>query len=347
MRSSRKVCRSDRSRVGLASIMVLLASCTEGAPVRVDEDPVLARVAGEPIRASDVRAEIAFQIYRREVDIYALLERETMRLVEERLLAYESAARGATREELWREAEGDPAPVGEAEIDAYLREHPSDLPPERVRPRIRNYLEEMRREERRLAFLRGLRERAEVEILLTPPLPPRTSVDLTGAPARGPSNAPVTVVHFSALTSAQSARSARNLEKLRREFGDRLRFVHGHYPVERDEIALRAAQLAVAAQARGVFWELHDRLFALEDPVDESTLAGVASEFALADAYESLAGDRETLLAVKRDIEVANRAGVHREPTLFVNGRYFMGLYSYERLRQLVVEELEVRKTCS
>lgn len=345
MRSPPKVCRSGRSRASLVPSLLMLASCLEGAPVTVDEDPLLARVAGKPIHASEVHAEIAFQIYRRKVDIYTLLKRETQRLVEEQLLASEAAARGATPEELWREAEGDLAPIGDAEIEAYLSEHPTDLPLERVRPRIRHYLEETRREERRLAHLRRLRERAGVEILLTPPLPPRAFVDLTGAPVRGPSDAPVTVVHFAALTSQDSARSARNLEKLRREFGDRLRIVHRHYPLERDELGLRAAQLAVAAQASGLFWELHDRLFALEEPVDESTLAEMASEFGLADTYEALSGDRETLLAVKRDIDSANRAGVGREPTLFVNGRYFMGLYSYTRLRQLVVEELGVRDT--
>jgi protein-disulfide isomerase len=340
MRSSSSAWRRRTRRLGILAGLCLLAGCSDRGSPRAEEDAVLARWPGEVIRASEARQEIAFQIYRKEVDIYSLLERETMRLVDERLLAREAAARGVTPEALLRAVADEADPVSEGEIDSYLRDHPSDVPPGQARPRVRHYLEETRREERRLALLARLRERAGVEILLTPPEPPRVEVDTRGAPARGPADAPVTLVHFAALTSPRSAHSAQNLAKLRAEFGDRLRFVHRHYLLERDELGLRAAQLAVVAQAQGRFWSLHDRLFSIGDRVDESVLAGVAEDLGLAAAYEELPGDRETLLAVRRDIAAAHRVGVRSEPTLFVNGRFFMGLYPLAELRKLVQEEL-------
>jgi hypothetical protein len=46
------------------------------------------------------------------------------------------------------------------------------------------------------------------------------------------------------------------------------------------------------------------------------------------------------LRRVEADAELARRSGALREPTVFVNGRYWSGLGSYGDLRKLVKEEL-------
>lgn len=333
----------SRRRAALAAALLAACSPAEPAPETPEAVPI-ARLDGETITLEDVSAPIAFQVYRRRVDIHSLLRRETEALVDQRLLARSAAAQGVTPEALLRgEVDERVAPVTPADVEAYLAEHPredtTDL--DAVRARVRHYLEETRRIERRLAFLDQLRAQADYAFLLPAPEPPRTRLDVTGAPVRGAPDAPVTLVHFASLGSPQSARSARNLERLLDEYPDAVRWVHRHFLNDRDEVGLLAAQLAVRAQRAGRFWELHDALVAHRGLLDEAAVLRSAQAIGL-DAAEirSARTDPGVLEAVKRDIDAGNRAGARREPTVFVNGLYFSGLYAYPKLRALVDEEL-------
>ena len=324
----------------LAWLLLLWLPACDGAPPAPESAGTLARVDGEPITRADVTTPIAFELYRRELDVDRLLRRELERQVEQRLLAKAAAREGLTPEQLLdREVSAGLPPVTDAEVDAYRAAHPNELPDATARPRIRHYLAERRREERRLAFLSELRASAEVEILLARPVAPRVEVPLEGAPSRGPADAPVTVVLFASLTHPDAVGVVDSLARLREELGDRLRGVFRHHPRERDELSLRAARLAVVASRSGRFWELHDRLlFGTER--DEAALVAAARELDLAGALAGLESDVASLRRVRADLAHARRLGVRRGPTLFVNGRYFMGLYPEAELRALVAEEL-------
>jgi protein-disulfide isomerase len=336
--------RASRHLLYLAT--AALVACGEPPRTQGEADTrePIARLDGEPIYRDQVEPAVAFQVYRRQVDIYSLLKRETEKLIDERLLAQEAERRGLTPEQLLRrEVDGAVEPASEEDVDRYLREHPQEATAagDQARPRIRHYLSETRKIERRLAFAAELRARSQVEFLLEPPSPPRTAVDVEGAPARGASDAPVTLVHFAAFGSPDSARSARNLEQLRQEFPGRFRWVHRNFPNRRSEIGLLAAEVGFAAQETGRFWDFHDRVFALEGGLDPSALGEVTRAVGLDPRLVEQAGTEPRYLAlVKRDIDAALAAGAKREPTIYVNGRYFSGLYPYPRLRELLVEEL-------
>jgi protein-disulfide isomerase len=117
--------------------------------------------------------------------------------------------------------------------------------------------------------------------------------------------------------------------------------VHRHFLNTPDEVGLFAAQLSVVAHETGRFWEFHDRLFALEGQLREEQILHLAQAAGL-DAGLSQAVRQEpgTLARVKHDIDVGLKVGVGREPVVFVNGRYFSGTFPYEKLRDIVVEEL-------
>jgi protein-disulfide isomerase len=306
---------------------------------------VVARLDGEPIRRSEVSAPAAFRLYRHEVASYALLEQETERLVEERLLAAEARRRGLAPAALLARVEAEAAVPSEADVDRYLAEHPAaaEGPPDVVRPRIRHYLEESARIERRLAFLAELRERARFEWLLAKPEPPRTKIQAPDAPVRGPADAPVTIVHLASFGSAASARSARALARLVEELPQQVRWLHVNLPGENDEAGRRAAELGFAAQQAGRFWELHDALFAREGRLDPAALGAALREAGLpADLLEQ--SDRvELARRLEADAALGRRAGAIREPTLFVNGRYRSAPGAYAELRRLVEDELALR----
>lgn len=324
-------------------LVLLLAGCgeVEADAEGENEDPVVARIDGRPVRLSEIERRAGWRLHRARLDVYLVLERETDRFIEEQLLERAARASGVDVESLLQEASAEAEPVLDTDVDRYLEAHPSDVAIEMARPRIRHYLEQTRRIERKLALLASLREQAEVEILLTPPPRPRSELDLRDAPTRGPENAAIVIVHFADLRSEDSARSARHLARLDRELPGQILVVHRNLPVERDELGLLTAQLAVAAERSGKFWALHDRLAASGGVERRAELEAVARSLDLGDQIPELAGDGESLRKVRRDLEHAQDAGVRRAPTLFVNGRYFMGLDGYEALHALVEEELD------
>ena len=286
-------------------------------------------------------APAAFRLYLHEVQAYAVLEEETRRLVDERLLAEAARGAGSTPAALLARAESEAPPVADDAVDRYVAEHPETTSrTDASRARVRQYLEERARIEQRLAYLAGLRERAGFEWLLAKPLPPRVALDLAGLPARGPDDAPVTIVFLASFGSADSARTADKLARLAAELPGRFREVHLDQLRDDDAAGMRAAELARLAQDAGRYWEAHDALFARAGRIDADALAAAARAAGLpADALDR-ADEAALRRRVEADVERARRSGSLREPTLFVNGRYWSGLGSYGELRSLVQEEL-------
>jgi hypothetical protein len=298
---------------------------------------------GETLYKEDVQGAVAFRIYRHEVDIYSLLQAEAERRVDEKLLAREAARRGLGVEAMLEQVEGDAEVVSEDEVDRYLAEHPAEAgaPADEARARVRHYLSETRRIERRIVFLSQLREAAGFRFLLAPPEPPRTEIDVAGAPARGPEDAPVTIVHFATFSSRDSACSAARLARLLAEFPGRVRWIHRNLLNDGDERGLLASRLAFLGQEKGRFWDLHDRWFARGGKLDAEEIVAIARQSGLDEGdVERARRDPALLRRVKRDLDAANAAGAPREPTVFVNGRYVAGLSPYAEIRAVLVEEL-------
>jgi protein-disulfide isomerase len=88
-------------------------------------------------------------------------------------------------------------------------------------------------------------------------------VDTSGSPAQGPSDAKVTMVEFVDFECPFCGRYARDtLPQVRREYGDRIRYVSRQFPLDIHPDAAGAARAAVCANEQGHYWQLHDLLFA-------------------------------------------------------------------------------------
>ena len=299
----------------------------------------IARLDGETILLDDVGPELGLQVYQHQLDMYALLKRETERIVGERLLVREAERQKLSVDALvQRELDASGGAPPDAEVTRYLEEHPDAARWPEARARVASYLADTRRLERRTALVAGLRDHAKLEFLVEPPVEPRVRLDLTDVPVRGPENARVTLVHFASFGSPLSARSAAQLTRLAAEFPDRLRFAHRTFLGEPTEMALAAAELAVAAQEAGKFWEAHDRLFAEEGELTPDVLDDLASDLGI--ERKAVGTDAATRARLRRDQDAGARAGVKQEPAVFANGRYLSGSLSYEELRRAVVEEL-------
>ena len=192
-----------------------------------------------------------------------------------------------------------------------------------------------------------------LDAALNPPRPPRApaaapapaevmaALDIQGAPARGPADAPVTVVAFVDFQCPFCARATETVDRLLDAYPDRVRLVFKHFPLPIHPQAARAHEAAQAAAAQGRFWEMHDRIFAAPERLDRAALVAHAEAIGLDPAaFEAALDAPETGAAVQRDVAEGRRVGVRGTPAFFVNGSLLSGAQPYEAFEARVEQAL-------
>ncbi len=161
-------------------------------------------------------------------------------------------------------------------------------------------------------------------------------VDVEGRPALGPADALVTVAVFSDFQCPYCARMAPALRELaEKEPG--VRVVSMQLPVPSHPRARDAAKAALAAERQGKYWEMHDKLFALDDALGAANFSVLAQELGLDVAqFETDLQDDAIEQRIQADVAMARDFGVGSTPATFVNGHYVRGAVPLKTLRQAV-----------
>lgn len=145
----------------------------------------------------------------------------------------------------------------------------------------------------------------------------------------GPTNAPVTLEMFGDFQCPQCANVEPIVKKLQNEFGDKLRVVFRHFPIEKHENATLAACAAEAAAQQGKFWEMADALFRTQwmwgkAPAPRTALIDRAKELGLnVPQFEDDLDAASTRARVDADTARGAALGVKSTPSIFING-YFV-----------------------
>jgi NhaA family Na+:H+ antiporter len=144
----------------------------------------------------------------------------------------------------------------------------------------------------------------------------------------GSDDAPVVLEEFGDFQCPPCGQMFPEVEKIRQDYGARLRFIFREYPLIRQHPhALLAAHAAEAAGLQGKFWEMHHALFENQrawSPAQDPTalFESYARQAGLdVDRYRRDVGGNETDARVIADRERAQSVGVDSTPTFFVNGR--------------------------
>ena len=151
---------------------------------------------------------------------------------------------------------------------------------------------------------------------------------------RGPDHAPVTLVEYGDYQCPYCGRAEVVIRELLDTFGDNLRYVWRHLPLNDVHAnAQMAAEAAEAAGSQGKFWEMHDRLLADQDELTVVDLTRHANELELdMDRFWDELRRREHAPRVDRDVASADASGVVGTPSFFINGRRHSGAYDVASL---------------
>jgi protein-disulfide isomerase len=160
-------------------------------------------------------------------------------------------------------------------------------------------------------------------------------VDVSGAPAQGPADSRVTMVEFVDFECPFCGRYAHDtLPRLRREYGDRIRYVSRQFPLDIHPNAERAALAAECADEQNRYWPFHDALFKHQDRLGTPDLAGYARELGLdMGRYERCLDDPATRARVQHDIADGRHYGVTGTPAFFINGRLVSGAQPFAQFK--------------
>ena len=145
-------------------------------------------------------------------------------------------------------------------------------------------------------------------------------LNLNGAPLSGPADAPITLVAFSDFHCPHCARGAGILTRLRDEHPDSIRLAFKHFPANGPS-GRTAAKLALAAQRQGLFWQMHDYLFARDGELGEEAVAEAIAAVGLDEVqFRSDWQDPGLAAQIEEDFQEGLALGLKGTPTFFVNG---------------------------
>jgi protein-disulfide isomerase len=162
-------------------------------------------------------------------------------------------------------------------------------------------------------------------------------LNLEGAPSIGSNAAPITIAVFSEFQCPFCSRGAKTMDDIRKEYGDKVRVVFKHLPLDFHQHAHLAAQASMAAHAQGKFWEYHDKLFANQRNIQKDDLLRYAQELGLdLDRFRKELDDGTYKAYIDKDLEEARNVGANGTPTFYINGNQVVGAQPLQRFKQVI-----------
>jgi protein-disulfide isomerase len=176
-------------------------------------------------------------------------------------------------------------------------------------------------------------EALELEIKRTPILSPKSMQELTSGnpPVLGTADAPITVVMFSDFECPFCRQLAAEIKQLAPEQRRDLRLIFRQFPLPIHKMALQEAELTACAarQNNEAFWVLYDYFY--DKPQSERNILDGAQKVLAsqskvdAQTLNTCIREHEASDTIRNDLKMGNSFGVRGTPTIFVNGRRFVG----------------------
>jgi protein-disulfide isomerase len=290
----------------------------------LNNEATVATIGGQPLKAGVINERFKPVVYQMRLQPYELMRQQAEETVNNMLLLDEARRRQVGPEEIIRKEVSDRVrPPTDAEVTKFYEENKSRINGDlnSLRNQIATYLQEQTRNRLEDELSARLQKSANIRWLITEPPQPVQNISVDDDPAKGPANAPVTIVEFTDFQCPACAAMHPVIEEVLKSYADKVRFVVRDFPLDRHDNARKAAEAANAANAQGRFFEYIALLFKRQNALDVPSLKKYASEIGLDRARFDAALDRGTYQAeVKRDIEDGEMYGVGVTPTIFVNG---------------------------
>lgn len=169
---------------------------------------------------------------------------------------------------------------------------------------------------------------------------------LEDRPVKGDPKASVVIVEFADFECPYCKMASGLIDGVAAKYGDDVAIYFKQFPLSAHQNAQLAAQASVAAHNQGKFWQMHDALFNNQKSLSEAKIMSLAQRTGLnmSKFKKDLRSDA-TRNYVARDKMDGEEAGMTGTPTLFFNGKRYLGELTEKALSAEVERTLdEVKK---
>jgi protein-disulfide isomerase len=168
---------------------------------------------------------------------------------------------------------------------------------------------------------------------------PRQEIDPGNSPSWGPADAKVTIIEFTDFECPYcSVFYEQTYARLKKDFGDKVRFVYKDLPLPNHPNAYPAALAANCAHEQGKFWEYHDTLFQNQLNLSPTALVEYAKKVGVADMpkFEDCFKTKKYASVIDANMQLGASKFADATPTFFINGYVILGAQSYELFAQII-----------
>ncbi len=182
----------------------------------------------------------------------------------------------------------------------------------------------------------------EAPVITPTPQYVRYNVPTEGFYARGPADAPITIVEFSDYQCPFCRRWHDEVsQQLFAAYPGKIRLVYRNLPLTSiHPDALSAAEAALCAGDQNAYWDFHDKLFSSQS-LDKNTYMQLARDLNLdTTQFEACIDNNTHQATIQADSDFAVNLGVRSTPTFFINGLAVVGAQPLDVFKQIIDKEL-------
>ncbi len=313
---------------------VLTVGCCLHAQEATNSEQVIAEVGGQKLTLGDLQQQQGGKLLQARYQYYMNQRKVLEQLIDDKLIEIDAKNHHLTTDQLLKTVVyKDVKDPTEDQLQVYYEGMESSESYEAMHDRVVEHIRELRREKARAAYVKQLRSNATVQVLLAPPF---ADVNLQDAYVHGAKNPPVTLVEFADYECPYCQKITPELQKLEKEYGDRLAVVFKDFPLPMHHTSQKAAEAARCAGEQGKFWEYHDVLF-YSKQLQVADLKADARVLKLdGDRFDKCLDEGAETTPVKKSLEEAQKLGLTGTPSFFVNGHFFSGAADYAVLKEMV-----------
>ena len=236
-------------------------------------------------------------------------------------------------------------PIEDEEIQTFYERFKDRIgaPLEEIEPRIRQTLEEQKRQKKIQSLIAELKNKGQFVSLLPVPEAPVFEMDLKPYPSKGKASAPIKLVEFADYRCSYCKKAKSAVDNVLKEYPNQLQVFYIDYPVlDRGipGVSTEIAQGAYCAGKQKKYWDFHDKGY--EDPSNLSSESpeSIAKELGLNQSkFNECMASKEAENYMKDSIALAQKLGVSGTPTFFINGQR----QNFRNIEQDLKQEIERR----
>ena len=341
------------------------SSAETAKPVPVAEmeggsESIVARIGDKTFTDAEIRKQqtVKMELYKAAQKVYEAKarEHEVFRsavgvFIDEQVLEKAATAKGMNIQAfLKKEVDDKVGDVSDADIKAFYDEKKINRPLDSIKERIRDYLTEQGKAEKREVLMANLRKEYKASIsvpdfMVAKPLPPKfDNITIPAhSPTRGEDNAPVEIVMFSDYQCSFCEKTEKTVMDLFDKYKGKIRLAMRHFPLPFHKEAKGAAVAAICAQKQGKdkFWSYHTKLFENQQALLKEDLVKYAEALKLdLDQFKTCMDDDANGEIVEKDLAAGRGYGVTGTPAFFINGRLLSGARPQKDFEDLINLEL-------